>query len=49
METFLVLNGKHIAASVDEQEAVVASVAAGEMDRRAFTQWLSTKVQNIHG
>ena len=47
METFLVLNGKQIVASVDEQEAVVTSVAAGKMDRADFTRWLSTKVREL--
>ena len=47
METFLVLNGKQIVASVDEQEATIAAVAAGELDREAFTGWLSAKVRGI--
>lgn len=40
METFLVLNGYEIEASVDEQERVILQVAAGEMGREAFTDWL---------
>ena len=47
METFLVLNGKQIVASVDGQEATIAAVAAGELDREAFTGWLSAKVRGI--
>ena len=31
METFLVLNGFEILATVDEQEAIVLRLAAGEM------------------
>ena len=40
METFLVLNGCEIAASADEQEQVILRLAAGEMDREDFTEWL---------
>ena len=40
LETFLVLNGYEIAADVDEQERVILGVAAGEIDREAFTGWL---------
>ncbi len=40
METFLVLNGYEIEASVDEQEWVILQVASGEMGREGFTEWL---------
>ena len=40
METFLVLNGYEIRASVDEQERVMLQVAAGEMTRERFVEWL---------
>ena len=45
MEMLLELNGFEIAASVDEQEAIVLSVAAGGMSRESFTEWLRTHVQ----
>jgi death-on-curing protein len=41
MEVFLVLNGYEIKAPVDEQERVILDVAAGEMSREAFTEWLA--------
>lgn len=44
MEMFLLMNGYEIDASVDEQEAVILKVAAGEMDRAAFTEWLKAHV-----
>jgi len=44
MEVFLVLNGFEIQASVDEQERVILQVAAGEMSRGAFTDWLRAHV-----
>lgn len=40
MEVMLVLNGYEIAASVDEQEAVVVGVAASEMKRESFASWV---------
>ena len=40
MEIFLVLNGQEIDADVDEQERVVLAVAAGDMSREQFTDWL---------
>lgn len=44
METFLLMNGYEIDAPVAEQEAVILKVAAGEMDREAFTRWLKAHV-----
>lgn len=44
-ETFLVLNGFEINASVDEQEQVVSS----EMKRAVFTDWLHARVVPITG
>ena len=40
MEVFLVLNGYEIEASVDEQERVFLSLAAGEVEREEFTDWV---------
>lgn len=42
MEVFLMLNGFEIQALVDEQEHVILQVAAGEMTREEFTEWLCT-------
>ncbi|NEP20267.1 MAG: type II toxin-antitoxin system death-on-curing family toxin [Leptolyngbya sp. SIO4C1] len=39
-ETFLVLNGVEINASVDEQERVVLAIASGKLEREAFVEWL---------
>ena len=44
METFLVLNGFEIDASADEQEQIILQVASGELERDAFTAWLSGHV-----
>lgn len=40
MESFLMLNGYEISASVDEQVKVILGVASGNVDRNAFTNWL---------
>ena len=40
METFLVLNGHEIKAAVDEQQTVLLRVAASQMKREAFLEWL---------
>jgi death-on-curing protein len=40
METFLVLNGAEIDASLDEQERVMLDLAAGRVDRGQFADWL---------
>ena len=45
METFLVLNGLEIVAPITEQEQVILAVAAGQMERDAFTRWLATRAQ----
>lgn len=39
-ETFLVLNGVEINASVDEQERVVLAIASGNLEREVFVKWL---------
>ncbi len=40
LETFLVLNGLEIDASVEEQEQIILAVASGTVGRKAFTEWL---------
>ena len=39
-ETFLILNGMEISASVDEQERIVLAIASSELGREAFASWL---------
>jgi death on curing protein len=40
METFLVLNGQELNATVDEQERVMLKLAAGELSRAEFVDWV---------
>jgi len=37
METFLVVNGHEIDASLDEQESIILQLASGKLSRDAFT------------
>ena len=45
MILFLRANGQDISAKVDERERVVLAVAAGEMEREAWTQWVQTHLK----
>lgn len=40
MEVFLILNGFEIEAAVSDQEEIILAVAAGDLKRDAFTDWL---------
>ena len=40
METFLMLNGYEINASVDDQESTLLKLAAGELERDQFVNWV---------
>ena len=44
METFLILNGREIQANTDEQEKMILDLAAGNLTREAFTEWLKDHV-----
>jgi death-on-curing protein len=44
MEIFLILNSYEIDASVDEQERIILQLAAGELERKAFDEWLRDHV-----
>jgi len=44
METFLMLNGFEIEAPVDEQGRTVLAIAAGELSREQFVEWLESRV-----
>lgn len=44
METFLVLNGFEISASVDEQEAIVLRLAASELTREEWSTWVLARI-----
>lgn len=48
-ETFLVLNGVEINASVDEQERVVLAMASSKLEREGFLEWLRRNTTPING
>ena len=41
MEVFLLLNGREIAASVDDQEKIILDVASGKVSRIELSEWMS--------
>lgn len=43
METFLVLNGYEVSAPVDEQERLMLQLAAGELSRDGFVEWVRSR------
>jgi len=47
MEVFLVLNGYEIEASIDEQEQVILSVASGQTDRAALSEWVKHHIVEL--
>jgi len=47
METFLILNGCEIEVTVAEQEQIILDLAAGQLTREAFTNWLKDHVIHI--
>ena len=40
MEVFLLLNGRELAGTVDEQERLMLDLAAGQITREQLTDWL---------
>jgi len=44
MESFLVVNGYEINASVDEQVKIILQVATGNTSREQFTEWIAAHV-----
>lgn len=47
LEMFLVLNGYEIDATVDEQVIVILQVAASQMERKTFSDWIGTHTRPI--
>jgi len=44
METFLVMNGYEVVASVEESEQVMLDVASGRIDRERLAAWLQARI-----
>ena len=47
VETFLVLTGFELKASVVEQERVILALASGEMAREDFTEWIQGQIAEM--
>ncbi|MCC7334491.1 MAG: type II toxin-antitoxin system death-on-curing family toxin [Pirellulaceae bacterium] len=47
METFLVMNGFEINADVDDSESIILRLAAGELERTPFTEWVVEHVTDV--
>ena len=47
METFLVINGYELDASVDEQESIILQLASGKLKRDAFTNWIKEHTRTM--
>lgn len=44
METFLMMNRFELNAGVDDSEHVILQLAAGQLERQSFTEWVATHV-----
>lgn len=45
METFLVLNGWELVATVDDSEATILLLAAGELEREELLEWVKSRLR----
>jgi death-on-curing protein len=49
IETFLMLNGQELSASVDESETMIIAVASGEATREKLAAWLEAHMLPFAG
>ena len=47
METFLVLNGSEVEATLEEQERLILNLAAGRVERNQLVDWLRQHLKPI--
>jgi death-on-curing protein len=47
LEAFLMLNGTELSATVDDAEQTILGVAAGEVKREAFVEWVRSHIRRI--
>ena len=47
METFLVLNGWEITADLEEQVTIILQVAASQMKRDSFLEWVRANIRPV--
>ena len=46
LEAFLMLNGAELTATVDDAEQTILGVAAGQVKREAFTEWVRAHMRS---
>jgi death-on-curing protein len=49
METFLMLNGHELRASVEESERLILEVASGHVTREQLAQWIAQRLVKVSG
>jgi death-on-curing protein len=49
METFLMLNGHELRASVEESERLILEVASGHVTREQLAQWVAQRLVKVSG
>jgi death-on-curing protein len=49
METFLVLNGHELCATVDDAEQTMLKLAAGELPREELVEWIRRNLKGLAG
>ncbi len=47
METFLVMNGFEVDASVGDAETVIPTLAAGDLSREELFEWVASHVRRL--
>jgi prophage maintenance system killer protein len=47
METFLVMHGFELIADLDDSESIMLRLAAGELERWPFVEWVARRVTEI--
>ncbi|WP_417745609.1 type II toxin-antitoxin system death-on-curing family toxin [Rosistilla oblonga] len=47
METFLVMNGYEIVASVDDSERIILTLASGDLPRESFFEWVESHIERL--
>lgn len=47
METFLVMNGYEVVASVDDAERLMLDLASGRIDRQGLAAWLRARIVSL--
>ena len=47
MEVFLMVNGQELRASVDDQERTILNLAAGQLSRDAFLEWVNQHIASV--